>query len=56
MRLQIPQIIYLALTFIGLGEAMANHGKVKQKEVNVWIDFVATTVVLGLLYWGGFFS
>lgn len=52
----IPQIIYLALTLIGLGRSMEQHGKPKTGEHNMWISVIAIAIVLWILYEGGFFD
>lgn len=50
-----PQITYLILTFVGLGIAIERHGKPKIGTHDFVVDIVATSIVLGLLYAGGFF-
>lgn len=50
-----PAVIYLALTFLGLGLAIAKHGE-PRPPLNAWGVIIGTSVVCGLLYWGGFFS
>ena len=56
MNLGAPQLIYLALFFMGAGTEMMNHGKPREGEHNFFIYTVAKALVLGLLYWGGFFG
>lgn len=56
MNLGIPQLIYLALTMLGLGIAMAQHGEPKKGTVNAFHSIIATAILIGLLYWGGFFG
>jgi hypothetical protein len=56
MYLGLPQIIYIGLTLIGLGITMVKHGQPKSGKENFWTTFVATVIVFGLLYWGGFFN
>jgi hypothetical protein len=51
-----PEGIYLALVFIGLGLGLARHGQPKTGVHNIWSDIIATALVCGLLWWGGFFS
>ena len=51
MMENLPQIIYLALVFLGLGTALANPAK-----QNIWATLFSTALVLGLLFWGGFFN
>jgi hypothetical protein len=55
MYLGLPQIIYLAITILGLGYQIANHGKPRSNE-NAIAALIATAISLALLYWGGFFS
>jgi hypothetical protein len=50
-----PQLIYLALTFIGLGILLTQFGE-RKTGTHGWGEIFATIVVLGLLYWGGFFD
>lgn len=50
-----PQIIYIILTFIGLGYSIAKHGQPRDNH-DFGVDLISTIIVLGLLYWGGFFS
>lgn len=49
-------LIYLALTFLGLGIAFAQHGQPKTGNHNAGITVVGTALVLLLMWWGGFFS
>lgn len=49
-----PQYIYLALTFCGLGFAVAKHGEPRD-NYHSSLAFVGTVLTLALLYWGGFF-
>lgn len=51
----IPQIIWVALTLISLVDYASNHGQERGKY-NFWDGFLATSISMGLLYWGGFFS
>lgn len=51
-----PQFIYLALTFVGLGLAWERDGRPKTGEYSVVTDLIATAIVCGLLYAGGFFG
>ena len=52
----IPQIIYLVLSFAGLLWAAHKHGQRKDGNHDFWIALVGTTLVLTLLYYGGFFD
>lgn len=52
----IPQIIYLALTFIVLLVSANLHGKSKGVTVNLFMALIVHALNIGLLYWGGFFG
>jgi len=56
MTFNAPQIIWFVLTFLGLGVSMSKHGEPKSGENNFFVDLLCTALVLGLLYWGGFFG
>lgn len=51
-----PQIIMIILQVLGIGIHLARHGE----ETNDTYNFITRTfsalVVIGLLYWGGFFK
>lgn len=51
----IPAIIYLVILGASLLFTAHDHGK-PRKPTNFWTALVATALVLGLLYWGGFFN
>jgi hypothetical protein len=51
----LPQIIYLCLALLGLGISMAKHGQSKS-NYHFGVDLISSLLVLGLLYWGGFFN
>ena len=51
-----PQGLYLALTFLGIGISISRHGKAREGKHSLWTDTVSTGMVIGLLYWGGFFG
>ena len=52
----IPQLIYLALAFLGVGIAISEHGKPKKGNNNAWVTFTAFVTTVILLYYGGFFN
>ena len=51
----IPQLIYLVLTLLGLGIALAEDGE-PQSPTNFTRSFFVTVFILTLLTWGGFFD
>jgi hypothetical protein len=55
INMTIPAIIYLVLASIGMLITAHDHGK-PRKPNNFWAGALAQTLVLGLLYWGGFFN
>ena len=52
----IPQIVMLLLLAISTGTYLANHGEPRDTEYNFWVSLLSDAIVLGLLYWGGFFD
>lgn len=50
------QIIYLAWLGLGLGVALAEHGKPKTGVNRFGYSFFAAIIQLVLLYFGGFFG
>lgn len=50
-----PAIIILVLVFLDIVMAMALHGKPKGKW-NAGMTLLNEAIIVGLLYWGGFFS
>lgn len=55
LHVGIPQAIYLALTVLGAGRAVIRWGKPKEGSYGA-ADAIASAIILGLLYWGGFFA
>lgn len=51
-----PQIIIIGLYAASLGISLADHGKPKVGKNNFWISFISAGMMLGLLWWGGFFG
>jgi hypothetical protein len=49
-----PQLIYLALSVLGLGIAIAKHGQPRE-PYNVVHSLIAICLAWPLLWWGGFF-
>lgn len=56
MNFQAPQIIYICLLAMGIGISMSRHGDPKTGTHSVWSTIFATTIVVAILYWGGFFG
>ena len=56
MYFGIPQILVLMLYLLSVGISIANHGKPKQGTESAVISAIAATIILALLYWGGFFT
>jgi hypothetical protein len=51
-----PQGIYLALVFLGMIHAINQHGKDREDKYDAKVGFVSTSIILVLLWWGGFFG
>lgn len=50
----LPQLVYIAITCLGLGIAMCNHGE--ETKQNFWSCLLATCIQIGIMHWGGFFD
>lgn len=48
-----PSLIYLSLTFLGLGLQWEQAGSSGKK---IFVHFIAVAGMIGLLYWGNFFE
>lgn len=52
-----PEGIFLGLILLGVGKAMALFGQPKKLDTYDIVDvLVGPGIMLGLLYWGGFFA
>lgn len=51
-----PQYTYLALTIAGLMYQAYLHGKPRTGSHDFWSAFIATTIIMYILKWGGFFD
>lgn len=51
-----PQIMWLVITFLGLGVDLANDGKEKTRKESFTRSLIASAIVLTILWFGGFFS
>lgn len=49
-------LVYLAITILGIGVALGEHGKPKKGEHNFWVTLVASLIICWVLYRGGFFN
>jgi len=57
MSLGLPQLIYLSLVLVALGTEIARHGEPKKPgKHNAVASLIASALLVGLLYWGGFFG
>ena len=50
-----PQVIYIALTFMGLGVSIIKHGQPRLPH-SMWTHLLAIAIAYPLLWWGGFFG
>jgi hypothetical protein len=50
------QFIFLAITFVDLGCALANHGKPRYEDHNFWTTLMADGLAVAIVYAGGFFG
>jgi heme/copper-type cytochrome/quinol oxidase subunit 4 len=51
-----PQIIILVLLIVELLLVSYLHGKEKSGNYNFWSTLISTSIIIGLLVWGGFFN
>lgn len=56
MHIGWPQGILLTMMLIGEGISLSKYGQKKQDSYDIIDVLVAPLIMLGLLYWGGFFS
>lgn len=57
MNIGWPEGIFLALILLGMGKAMARFGETKKPDSYDMIDVLfGPALLLGLLWWGGFFA
>lgn len=52
----LPQIVMLALLFIGIGIGLSDHGKPKTGENSFWSVLIGQVLLFSILWWGGFFD
>lgn len=46
----LPQLLYLALSLMGLGITMAKHGQPQTGKHSFWISLTAAALMWSLLY------
>jgi len=51
----IAKMVLLGLMTLSLGMGLATHGK-ERKPQNGWTSFISYILMIGLLYWCGFFD
>ncbi|HEX7111395.1 MAG TPA: hypothetical protein VF216_03050 [Mizugakiibacter sp.] len=51
-----PQIIYLSLLLLDLGIHLVRDGQRREKPYDFGGELISVCLVVGLLYWGGFFG
>jgi hypothetical protein len=56
MNFHLPQIILSGIILIGMGINLARYGQPKKDTVDTVDCLVAPAIVLGLLWWGGFYG
>ncbi len=54
--MNIYAIIYLSLVLVGIGSEIEKHGKPKTGNHNIFISLFAQSIILFLLWKGGFFE
>jgi len=52
----LPQIIVLCLLAMSLGISLVKDGEPKNENYSVWTSLLSAVILLGLLFWGGFFG
>ena len=58
LSLGVPQIIWIVLVFILIGNHAIHHGQKMHTDIkyNVWLELVVMILYTALLAWGGFFG
>ena len=56
MRENLPQLVYLVMSLIGLGLSIGEHGRPKTGKHSTWRDMFSTVIIFYILYSGGFFD
>ena len=52
----IPQVIYTIIWTLSMGSAYLNRGKTGEHKHNFYGSVIIVALMLGLYWWGGFFS
>ena len=55
MSMSWPQGIMAALLVFSMARGMIKHGE-SDGTVNFWVSLIANALMVGLLYWGGFWK
>lgn len=56
MTLHAPQLIVLALMLLATGIHLAKHDQPRDTKYNFVTAVISDGLMIGLLYWGGFFG
>ncbi len=58
LSLGIPQIIWIILAFVLIGNHAIHHGQKMNTNIkyNVWTELMVISLYTALLAWGGFFG
>ena len=56
LQLHWPQIIWLAISVLGIGAHIAKHGEPMGAMYNGWSRLIHFIIYAALLWWGGFFG
>ena len=56
LSLHIPQILFLVLLCMGLGQHLAKNGEQRADKYNFGLALICTVIEVALLTWGGFFT
>lgn len=51
-----PQLLFLALMAMSLGQDLVRHNKVRATKDNVWLSLFAQALVVLILWAGGFWK
>lgn len=52
----VPQFIVMCLYVAGLGMMAGKHGEPMGGNYNFWVGLISTSIMVSLLWWGGFFQ